>query len=112
MEREVLCAEKVIAETKCKTLQQRLETEGKELLLMQDKITSLETDKRELTEALESAKNATAAIQAMHERSAARESQKNLKKRSKGQKSVCPWKYGCLVYTRRNGSVKFGWEKK
>lgn len=26
MEREVLCAEKVIAETKCKTLQQRLET--------------------------------------------------------------------------------------
>ena len=68
MEREVLCAEKVILETKCKTLQQRLETEGKELLLMQDKITSLETDKRELTEALESAKNATAAIQAMHER--------------------------------------------
>lgn len=68
MEREVLCAEKVIAQTKCKTLQQRLETEGNELLLMQDKITSLETDKRELTEALESAKNATAAIQAMHER--------------------------------------------
>lgn len=34
------------------------------------------------------------------------------KKRSKGQRSVCPWKYGCLVYTRRNGSVKFGWEKK
>ena len=66
--REVLCAEKVIAETKCKTLQQRLDTEGKELWLMRDKITSLETDKRELTEALESAKNATAAIQAMHER--------------------------------------------
>ena len=66
--REVLCAEKVIAETKCKTLQQRLDTEGKELLLMRDKITSLETDKRELTEALESAKNATAAIHAMHER--------------------------------------------
>ena len=35
---------------------------------MRDKITSLETDKRELTEALESAKNTTAAIQAMHER--------------------------------------------
>ena len=66
--REVLFAEKVIAETKCKTLQQSLETEGKELLLIRDKITSLEMDKRELTEALESAKNATAAIQAMHER--------------------------------------------
>ena len=58
----------MIAETKCKTLQQRLETERKELLLMRNRITSLETDKRELTEALESAKNTIAPIQAMHER--------------------------------------------
>ena len=54
--REVLHAEKVIAETKHKTLQKLLEEERKELLLMKNKIATSEAEKMELTEALDAAK--------------------------------------------------------
>lgn len=54
--REVLLAEKVIAEAKHKTLQKTLEEERKDLLLMKNKIATFEAEKIELTEALEAAK--------------------------------------------------------
>ena len=54
--REVLHAEKVIAETKHKTLKKLLEEERKELLLMKNKIATSEAEKMELTEALDAAK--------------------------------------------------------
>ena len=54
--REVLHAEKVIAETKHKTLQKLLEEERKELLLLKNKIATSEAEKMELTEALDAAK--------------------------------------------------------
>lgn len=61
--REVLLAEKVIAEAKHKTLQKTLEEERKDLLLMKNKIATFEAEKIELTEALEAAKKKNA----MHE---------------------------------------------
>jgi len=50
--REVLCAEKLIAEAKHSTLVKTLETERKDLSLMRNKLTTLETEKRELKEVL------------------------------------------------------------
>lgn len=58
--REVLLAEKVIAEAKHKTLQKTLEEERKDLLLMKNKIATFEAEKIELTEALEAAKKKNA----------------------------------------------------
>ena len=65
--REVLHAEKVIAETKYKTLQKTLEAERKDLLLMKNKITTFEDEKMKLTEALEDAKKKNAMLEVMHE---------------------------------------------
>ena len=61
--REVLHAEKVVAETKHKTLQTMLEKERTDLLLMENKIATFEAEKMELREALEAAKKKNA----MHE---------------------------------------------
>lgn len=58
--REVLLAEKIIAETKYNTLQNTLENERKDVLLMKSEINKLEAEKKELTEALEEAKNKSA----------------------------------------------------
>lgn len=58
--REVLLAEKVIAEANHKTLQKTLEEERKDLLLMKNKIATFEAEKIELTEALEAAKKKNA----------------------------------------------------
>ena len=68
-EREVLCAEKLIAETKHSTLVKTLETERKDLSLMRNKLTTLETEKRELKEALIDAEKKEREMQeAIHER--------------------------------------------
>ena len=54
--REILLAEKVIAETMHKTLQKLLEEERKDLSLMKNKIVTFKAEKMELTEAPDSAK--------------------------------------------------------
>lgn len=54
--REILLAEKVIAETTHKTLQKLLEDKRKDLSLMKNKIVTFKAEKMELTEALDSAK--------------------------------------------------------
>lgn len=64
--REVLSAEKIIAETKHKTLQKTLEAERKDHLLLKNKVTMLEDEKMELTEALEAAKKKRLMLEAMH----------------------------------------------
>ena len=66
--REVVCAEKIIAETKYKTLKQTLEKERDELQFTKDKLTVLEDEKKKLAEALEAAENKSAMVEAMHER--------------------------------------------
>lgn len=66
--KEVVCAEKIIAETKYKTLKQTLEKERDELQFTKDKLTVLEDEKKKLAEALEAAENKSAMVEAMHER--------------------------------------------
>jgi len=66
--REVLLAEKKIAETKYNTLQNTLENERKDMLLMKSEINKLEAEKKELSETLEETKKKSAMQEAMHER--------------------------------------------
>ena len=66
--REVLCAQKIIAETKLSTLQKTLATERNQFLLLKNKMSTSEAERRELTEALKEAKKKSTMLEAMHER--------------------------------------------